>query len=390
MLTYVELVSLSHLLRDQMVLTVYLDGAADNPAARNAWRVELDHSLKEIKRRLATASHDQRATFERCLELLDAQLVEVDGAIGAPGWVAFISADGVHDVEQLPAPTPTLAAWRTGMLMGPYVRVLKQTRPVVIVVADARKATLYRYAAGLLRPAETIHAHAATEPPTHMGDEARPGFHPGTRGTTGRDATQHALQAGTSRMIHDVANRVVALAAPNAWILTGGIPEVSAHIARALQRGAGDRVLQLEALDVHATGAQIAAAAQEGASYLRDQADLRHVSEIIASVEGETVARGADATRQALEEARVRELYFTPRYLEEHLTDAEDAVRAAVAQGAAVEEVSRAVAQLLDQVGGIGARLRYALSHSVAEEGPEGEGKGEAERSTAPTGMAAS
>jgi hypothetical protein len=58
----------------------------------------------------------------------------------------------------------------------------------------------------------------------------------------------------------------------------------------------------------------------------------------------------------------VRALYLTERYCLDHAAAAEQAVRTAFAQAAVVEEVSRSVASLLDEHGGIGARLRYALA----------------------------
>lgn len=377
MLSYAELVSLSHLLRDERVLSVYIDGTAADPASRRTWRVQLDHSLKDLRRWLEGSSHEERAVFERCVALLDEQLTRFDGAVGAPGWVAFITPDAVREAEQLPVPMPTLAVWSTGICMAPYIRALKQTRPVAVVVADARKAHLYTYVAGELTPVETIHAHAVTEPPLHMGGPPRQGFHLGTRGRTGRDATQHALLEGTDRMVDDVARKTVALAGSNGWILVGGIPHVAAQVVRTLDR-VGERVLHLDALDIHATEAQIAAAAQQGASQLRDDTDLRHVDEIIDHAQANgTVALGPAATRRALEQSRVRELYLTHRYVEDQLSDAEEAVRAAVAQGAAVEEVSRGAAQRLDEHGGMGARLRYGLPEIEGATAGQAESEGE-------------
>jgi len=362
MLTSTELYSLLHRLRDERVLSVYIDGTADDPALQRAWRVELDRSLKDLRRGLEGSSHEERERFERCVSLLDEQLARFAGAVGAPGWVAFITPNAVHDAERLPVPMPTLTVWSTGICMAPYIRALKQRRPVVIVVADARKARVYRYAVGELARVETIRAHTIEGPPLHMGDAPRLGFSPGTRGRTGRDAVQRDHMEGTNRMVADVAAKTVALAGLSGWILAGGIPHVAAQVVRAVDHVAAGRVLHLDSLDIHATDAQIATAAQQGASRLRDATDLRRISEIIdrAKADG-TVALGPAATRRALEQARVRELYLTHQYVEHHLADAEEAVRAAVAQGAVIEEVSPNVAQRLDEHGGMGARLRYAL-----------------------------
>ena len=95
---------------------------------------------------------------------------------------------------------------------------------------------------------------------------------------------------------------------------------------------------------------------------LRDEVDLRRIAEIIdngAPDGGGSL--GPDATRVSLEQLRVRELYMTRRYVDEHAAEAEDAVRAALDQGASVEQVSGAVAARLDEYGGVAARLRYRL-----------------------------
>ena len=362
MLTFPELVSLSHLLRNEQVLSVYIDGTAEDPAARHVWRVKLDHSLKELRNWLADSSPKERAQFEHCVALLNQQVARFPGSVAAPGWAAFITAEGVRDAGSLPMPVPALAVWSTGICIAPYIRVLKQSRLVVIVVADARTSELYTYQAGRLSPPETIRAHVTMEPPLHMGDVARLGFHGGVRGSTGREMAQGALLVGTERMLSEVSRRAADLAGADGWILTGGIPQVSAHVARMIGQLTPGRVLQLASLDVHASAADIAAAAQRGASMLRDEVDLRRIAEIIdngAPDGGGSL--GPDATRVSLEQLRVRELYMTRRYVDEHAAEAEDAVRAALDQGASVEQVSGAVAARLDEYGGVAARLRYRL-----------------------------
>lgn len=363
MLTQVELLSLSHLLRDERVLSVYVDGSGHDPAQQHAWRVELANALKAVRRSLEGSSHDERVAFDACVTSVDERLAQLGDGVGAPGWVAFVTRNGVHYADAIPAPTPTLALWTTGISLTPYLRALKQTRPIAAVVVDARKARIYEYRAGTLRHVETIHAHAVTEPPSHMGNPPSQGFHGGTRGATGHDAAQHTLTEGTARMIEDVASKAIALAGPDGWIVTGGIPHVARQLTHSVEHLAKGRVLQLESLDIHASDAEIADAAQESASTLRDAADLQDVSAVIAETERIGAASlGLESTRYALEQSCVRELYVTERYVRDHTTDAEDAVRVALAQGAVVEEVTRGVGSRLDEYGGIGARLRYVLT----------------------------
>lgn len=127
-----------------------------------------------------------------------------------------------------------------------------------------------------------------------------------------------------------------------------------------MDESARGRVSCLESLDVHSSDAEIARAAEQGASTLRDTVDLHRVQEIMQQAEGNgPVALGPADTRVALEQLRVRELYLTHSFIEDHAAEAEDAVRSALSQGAFVEEVSRDAAQQLDGHGGMAARLRY-------------------------------
>lgn len=363
MLTHVQLVTLHRSLRSERVLSVYIDGTAADPAIQRAWRLQLDHSLEDLRSWLADSSSDEREQLERCIHLLEDQLAAFTGGVGAPGWAAFITADGVRDAHQLPVPVPTLAVWSTGVCLAPYMRALKETRPVVVAVADARKVDLHRYSLGKLEKIETLRAHHVIDKPLHMGTPSRQGFHTGTRGTAGHDAAQRSLLTGRDRMLDEAADRILDLAGTDGWIALGGIPRVVARLAQHLSPTvAVDRVLELAALDVHASEADIAEAARAGASMLRDASDGRRVAEIADLAEsGGLGVVGPAETRRALGQSCVHEMYLTHQYLEDHAATAEDAVRAALDQDALVEEVSGDAAKRLDEHGGVAARLRFRV-----------------------------
>jgi hypothetical protein len=363
MLTQTQLAALHRSLRGERVLSVYIDGTAADPAIQRSWRMQLHHGLTDLRTWLEGSPHEEREQFERCVGLLDATLTGFRGGLGAPGWAAFIAADGVRHAQRLPAPVPTLVVWSTGACIAPYMRALKQSRPVIVAVADASKADLYRYRLGKLDRVETVRAHHVVEPPSHMGGPPRQGFHTGTRGSAGRDSAQRSLLEGRDRMAADTVERIGDLAAGDAWILLGGIKRVVARLAKRLARVAPSRVLELTSLDIHASEADIAQAARVGASQLRDAFDARRVAEIaeLAGAHG-LGAVGPAETRRALKLASVRELYLTHRFLEDHAAEAEDAIRAALDQDASVEEVSGQAAEHLDRLGGMAAGLRFRPS----------------------------
>jgi hypothetical protein len=370
MLTYTKLLHLERALRDRRVLSVYLHGAADDPAARLTWRTDLDRSIRDLRRWLAGSSHAEREELERCVKRLEGLLAPYAAGLPSPGWAGFITDDVVHDAERLPVPMPTMAIWSTGMCVAPYIRALKVTRPVIVAVVDARVAKIYRYRIAELELLETIHAHATIDAPAHMGDSARPGFHAGVRGETAHDAVRRARTAGTERMLREAELVIVSHAALEGRILVGGAQRVATKLRRLVARSVSDRVLQLESLHADASDAEIAEAASAGASALRDAADLRQIAEIVNANAGDGRATlGPAATAYALERRTVRELYITARFLEEHMAEAEEAVRQALDQGAIVEQVTREAAARLDEHGGVAARLRYRAAVPEADAG---------------------
>jgi hypothetical protein len=360
-----QLVALERSLRGTRVLSVYLDGTANDPAKQRAWRAQLDHSLNDLRAWLADSPRAERGEFEHSVRALEHQLATLTGNVGAPGWAAFITADQVHEASTLPVSMPTHAVWSTGACVAPYMRALKELRPVVVALVDSTRADVYRYQLGELGHVETVRAHHVVNAPLHMGDRPRSGFHPGTRGASGRDEAQRSLREGTNRMLREAAERVMEVAGPDGWIVTGGIPEVSEQLAQKLTPQAPDRVLAVS-LDIHASEADLVEAAQAGASALRNVMDAAQIAEMVDGGEATGLgAVGPAATRQALDQARVRELYVTHRYLEDNAAEAEAAVRAAIDQSALVEEVSGVAAEQLDAHGGMAARLRYRLQPQV-------------------------
>ena len=362
MLNKTELMLLERALGDEHVLSVYIDGMEADPAERAKWRLDLAHSLQRIRSGLGDASRAERVEFDQCADSLARELSTLPGSVGAPGWMAFITAAGLQHAEALPVQEPTMAVWTKGPAVAPYIKVLKEQLPVVLVLADARKGRIHLYRAGDLAAVKSAHARAHAGNHPHMSAPPGQGFHQGTGGGPARDSAQKSLLTGVQRMVAELSDQAVALAGPEGWIVIGGIPRVAARLRTLLEAAAPGRVVVLDWLDIHSSPADLAAAAREGASVLRDAEDLARIREIEDAAHGAMLGSlGPVATREALRAHRVRELYLTPRYAEDHSTDAEEAVRLALDQGAMVEEVSRAAAERLDRLGGISARLRYPL-----------------------------
>ena len=361
MLTYKNLVDLESALRARTVLSVYINGEEPDPVKRRRWRVDLRNSLNDIQSWLEGSSHAEREAFLACRRMLLEQLDAMRGIVRGPGWVAFYTTDGASHTGPVPAPVPTMAAWSTGPCLTPYVRALKEARPVLVLIADSRKVRIYRYAARSVTSIETVHAKAKVDYPTHMSAPPRPGFHSGTRGATGADEAQRELREGTMHMLHQAVDRIAQLATDSTFIVVGGIPAVARALLRSLPMDVRQSAMHAERLDVHATKAEVAEVARQSASQMRNAEDLQLIDEALAGAAGNgRGVTGSLDTERALTQGRARDVYFTQTFLEKHSADAEAIVRLALGTQAQLEQVSGAAAVRLDEVGGIAARLRYA------------------------------
>lgn len=370
MLTFPQLVSLHRSLHSRLVLTVYVDGTATDPAVQRSWRIQLDNSIRDLREWVSDSAGEERMAFERCLRTLDSLLSAMKPALESPGWVAFIADDGTIETHELPVPVPTLAVWSTGPAIAPCVRALKEAQPVIAIIADASMSNVFRYQDGQVDHVATIRAHHLVEPASHMGTPPKSGFHPGTRGTAGKDAAQRSLLQGRDRMLDETAERVRLLSGDErCFVVIGGIERVAKRIATRLDPAMEGRVTITKSLDVHSTSARIAEVVRAEARDLRASTDNRRLTEIAESAgAGGLGVLGPTETRAQLEKATVRDLYLTHDYLENHAAEAEWAVRQALDQRASVEEVSSSAAERLKRVGGMAAGLRFRSEEPAAVE----------------------
>lgn len=374
MMTRAELVALERSLRDKTVLSAYVNGESRDPAKRRRWRLDLRHALDAIEKRLERAPHAERELFARCRKQLEEKLADYTGAIRSPGWVGFVTAEGVAYGEAVPVPVPTLATWDKHALVVPYIRALKEATPVLVAVVDHRKARVFRYLGHQVEKLKTLRAHVPVEPPQHMGKPPKLGFHTGTRGSTGTDEAQRELREGTNRMLAELVSYLEEQAGSEAWIVVGGIPVVAEALLDRLPRALRERTTHVPAMDVHDTQARIGEYAREAASRMRAALDAKKVQEALDAANGDgRGVQGTQATLRALREGRVHELYLTLAYLEKQPDEADEAVRLAFDTSALVEHVSGEAAQLLDAAGGIAGRLRYPES-VLTEVGEESAG----------------
>jgi hypothetical protein len=279
--------------------------------------------------------------------------------------VAFVTADGVRHVGWLPVRPTSFAAWRDGPVIAPYLRALKQQRPVAVALVDSRSARLYQYVGGALDPIETL-TPSFDEP---LAGEPKPASSragrsvPAPRGALATEAAARRRRSAFQRLASVLAVRLGEIAGDDGWILIGGTPAWSRIAGEALPAHLQQRMLISPSLGHVASDEEIAREARQAATTLRSAHGQRLLADVLESAGAQGRATiGMRSVQRALALHAVEMLLLSPDFIADAPIDAEMAVRAAIAGGATIEVLSGEAAEHLDQAAnGIGARLRFAL-----------------------------
>ena len=360
MLTMTEVRTLVRELSSKKVLSVYLDTHVTDPAMRDAWR----HSLTAALRRVAATLHgDDLAEFTRATMRLESTVLPESGAWGAAGWMALATADGVQFADELPMRTPTMAVWRDGPVIAPYLRVMKQHHPVIVALVDSHSARLFRYVWGKLDAvAHVIVPIEATFAAARSRRELRGRAVAAPRSATGTEHAARRRRTAFDHLCALVGERLAELSAGGSWILIGGTPVWSRLAGESLPANLAKRTYVSTSLALDASLDQIATAAKHAGSALRSTRGSMMLETMLerAGAEGRAV-RGVPATQRALRTGAVDLLMLSPAFLFTDADEAESSVHAALKQGSRVEVLSGEAAELLDrEAGGIAGQLRYA------------------------------
>lgn len=365
MVTYSRLHNVERTLRDTRVLSVFLPGGPADPAEQPGQPVHLGDALAALREVHANDSHDEREALENAIGLLEHALTSTHRDVRSPGWVAYVTATDVHLAEPLSVRVPLRVSWEIGIQVAPLLEALGAQRPAIVALVESRMARVYRYADGAVTHLETVRAETHIEPPAHMGAAARQGFHTGTRGRTGTDQAQREHLAGRERMLRALAERMIELAAPEAWLLFGGAPTAAKSAYVTLPEHAAPRAMVLRQLHLRATPHEIAQAAAAGVGLLRDTEDLAAVHRILEQLNaaGHGVI-GAEETSAALAEHRLDKLIVSRSFVEQQAPAAEQLMHQAFDQRIHIETVGGPGGDLLDRnASGIAGRLRYVVAN---------------------------
>lgn len=364
MLTRQKLTEMFHELRDRRVLSVYVDADQRDPAQRDAWRVRLDGDVARLRRTLEKEGNGGVAAFDEAWgRIADAVMADAADGLAARAWVAFATPDRLWHAGAVPAHMPPMVTWQQGIHAAPYVRALKQERPVTVVLVDGRRARVFEQVGGQITELEGILADTSVGDLSDVGVRKGSARTSGMRGETGTDQARRLLEVAAERLRKEVADLVDARVGDDGLLVVGGPSEAARALVATLPRRLQGRVAERQSLHLDMTPAQVREEIRLAAGDLSEAAHLGLVAEVAdAARAGGRGALGLEDATKALEEKRVDTLLLSRSFIQAHPPTADHAVGLAFGQGADVEELSGEAGARLDaEAGGIAARLRYPL-----------------------------
>jgi hypothetical protein len=362
MLTREELVQLYRDLRQEKVLSVYLDGRAHDFSERHLWRRHLEHELAEA-RKMVNGSGDDPDAFGKAFSRVKEALDEYDQFLPERGWVGFATPDRLVYGGPVRVPMPDLVRWENGLRVAPYVRALKQERLVVGVVVDSRRARIFNYRDGTLGEPENLLAETFLGDLSDMNVSKRATSHSGVRGKTATDAAQRFLGVGSDRMVKALVDRIADAAGDEGMVVVGGNVEAVAAVMGHLPQSLEKRTIQRTALVFEMSDAEARDEIEQAASELNQRVQEELLGEVVDQARsGGKGALSPEAVRKALGEGRVDTLLLSRSFIGANPEFADHLVGAAFEQHGEVEELSGTGGERLDSDGqGVAARLRYTL-----------------------------
>jgi hypothetical protein len=379
MLTHDRLLELYRELSETPTLSVYVDGNQNDPAKRKEWRLALERGLATARDGLAQGEEESYAAAERLV--LD-RLKGFDGFIPDKAFVAYATAERLWYGESISVSMPSLVRWGQGIAVAPYLRGLKQERPVVVALLDSERARVFVYRDGGVQETDDLRADTFAGDLTDVGTSNRSGVTTGFRGETSTDAGQRYHEVATARHVKEVAAIIAQRAGDDGFVVLGGTTELDKRLRDALPKGLDGRVVVEPSLELEMSVAEVREAVGDSASALTQGWQLGLVQHVFDQARaGLRGTIGLRETEQALEEMRVDTLLLSRARTREDATDVDRLIGLAFAGRAHVEEVSGAAGDLLDlEAEGIASRLRYRVGepkggHPEERESPVAQGR---------------
>ena len=149
-------------------------------------------------------------------------------------------------------------------------------RPVIVVYADERRATVYRCRFATIDRVETVRVYHRVNHPLRVAVPEHPD-RTGMLSVNSRAAAPANAASGRVRMLTETLRRIRDLGGDDAWIVLCGVRRVVAPLTQQLDTLTPSRVIALDWLDPRPTDAEVLEAAREGVATLRIAAHRRPI-----------------------------------------------------------------------------------------------------------------
>lgn len=370
MISATELKELAATKGEPVVTTVYVDVDGARYPRDADLRTAFGHVL-DGARKQADALDDARATAARAdVERIASWLTPGFDRSSTRGLAFFVcGTTGLFRVVPLPRAVASSASFGPSPRLRPLVDVLDEYEPTVVALVDHERVRILQFALGELTGASEAFDEATYTPPA--GIRTPEEFH-----RSQEDERRHYAHAA------DAVAQVLA-ASDAGRVLVGGPDDAVAGLLDALPTGVRAKVgarLPASLADKTAANEAIHAAALKAAAEAERAGEAALAARLL---ESRLTARGIDDTLQALNERRVHRLVVDRAFgapgrrcagcdslyagpaggcprcggRADPVDDVVDeAVKAAIVQGAGVDQVRGGV---LDAADHIGALLRY-------------------------------
>jgi hypothetical protein len=363
MLNRDQLAELYRELRQEKVLTVYLDGMTNDFSQRNLWKKRLEHGVSDARKRVNGVDPNEAPAFDAALERIEENLSSIGPFLPDHGWVGFATQDRLVTGHSVRVPMPDLVRWEDGIRVAPYVRALKQDRLVVAVLVDSRRARIFEYRDAVLTEPQNLIADALDGEVPDLNQSKRATGHSGVRGKTATDAAQRFEGVESERMMKRLVEIIADRTGSRGLLVIGGTQEAVAAASGHLPASLRDRTIERPATSLEMSDADVRKLLESAASALNQSIQAELLEDVVNHARsGGRGALGPESVEKALREGRVDTLLLSRNFIRGDTDRADHFVGSAFEHHAEVEELSAEGAERLDRAGeGVAARLRYVL-----------------------------
>jgi len=352
-----DLAGFSRALEGRMVLSVYIARENEDPGMGSAWMKRLEVRLGELRADVEAMTPSDVAAFDRAAGWVLTSVESFGRVLPHEGWCAYATEDRLWLAEALPFRPPEIVRWRLGAAVAPYVRALKEERPIVLAVLSGLHANVYRYEHGELSAPMELHAEW---PPAEAGDvgiSKRASRASGVRGATKTDYTKRTQDENVRRHHKQLEDVLLEMAGESDVVMLGGTQKALHAVRKDLEEMFRGRLAELPEVTYDSPREELINHLRAAASRLTEK---RQAELLEACEDPHKGSTGWNETYRALAAGAVDKLLVARGMVEATPDDAERLVRLALAQGAAVEEVGGELAsRLASEDGGVCARLRF-------------------------------